>query len=109
MSRLSPEERQRFVDAASAMIAKQEKLELMTEQAKEQLGGVPGRVPIPQSQVNDIMAPGRELMQVLADLRNVHPDVRAIRFRGRIITMTEGGGRVGLRIIKESDIEDVAG
>lgn len=107
MSRLSPEERQRFIEAASAVLAQQERLELMADQAKTQLGGVPGFVPAPTSQVEDIMAPGHKLIQVLIDLRGAHPDVQVIRFRGRIITVTEVRGQVGLSIIKESHIEDV--
>jgi len=109
MSQLSAQEKEKFTAAASSMLAKQEKMELLAEQVKNQLGGVPGRVPAPQSQVDDIMAPGYDLIAVLAELKRAHPDVPAFRFRGRVIALTEGGGRVGVSIIKEADIEVVDG
>jgi hypothetical protein len=110
MSVLTPDEKASFVEAASAYLAAQERLELLKEQGIEKLGGKPGRVPVPQHQVEAVMAPGREVFRVLVEIMKKHPALPAIRFRGFLFNLDIRDGKAhSLLLTRESEIETIDG
>ena len=105
MSKLSAKECEEFTKVASAFLATRERIELMKEQAAEQLGGHTGHVPLPNTSVDPIMEKGYRLRAVLADINEQHSDLPAIRFRGNIFHLDMSNGKV--LILQESEIETV--
>jgi hypothetical protein len=110
VSTLTPEEKSAFVDAAAALLAAQEPMELMNEQAAKNSGENLGTIQFPRVRVESVLEPGRKLLQVLKDIKTNHPTIQAFRFRGHIFSLTISHGQVvGMSTMREAAIETVEG
>ena len=104
---LSAEERRRFIAAASALLAKEEKMEFLREQVKEQLRGESGEVQMPSAKIENVHVSARKLLQVLDEIYSAHPGVHGMSFRGRIFNLVRVNGQPVLSVIKAANVVDI--
>jgi hypothetical protein len=108
---LTDQERAEFVEAASAFISKKEKMELRGEQLKEQLGRQPGRVAATPEEIEEYMAPGRRVQELLIHFTEKYgQSFAAIHFRGFTYSLMADKGRVvGTNIWPDRNVEEIDG
>lgn len=108
---LSIEERDEFAEAASAFLAKKEKLEFIQDKIATESQGQAESRQITHDEVAEFMGPGMRLRAVLVKLMEKYGRrVPAVRFRGHIFSLrTEGDRLLGTDVWKESTIESIEG
>ena len=102
LSKLSDAEQERFREAASSLLATQEKIEAIIQQAK---GSMDARSQ--ESLRRQVQGPLQSLLSTVAEIHRSHPQLPAIWFRGRIFAFTSMNGQMQLAIIREQDIETI--
>ena len=102
VGKLSGAEQAMFREAASSLLAAQEKIEAVVQQAK---GSMDARSQ--ESIRRQVQVPLQSLLSAVAEIHRSHPQLPAIRFRGRILAFTSMNGQMQLAIIREQDVETI--
>jgi hypothetical protein len=105
---LSEEEQAAFIEAASALLASEERMELSRKLVAQAVAANGQPAYLYQDESPSIKAVAERMTKVLAAISKNHPWTPAFRFRRQIILRKLTNGAVtGFQVVRESSILDV--
>jgi hypothetical protein len=99
---LTDAERDAFRAAASAALGSQERVEARMQHGMADRANQ-------QALAREVQKPLQSLLATVAEIHRNHPNLPAIRFRGRIFAFNSINGQIQMAMFKEQEIETVEG